>query len=263
MTQVPGHIKDRINEVVVKCIVTAQDHFHRFYDIPSVDFDCRGRKAGYARGDQYISLNPILLMENVEEYINQVIPHELAHCIDSANGDNQRPAWHMRNGRRIKRSIHGPTWKHIMRLFGLQPDRCHGMDTTNAAVRVKEKFEYQCITCKSVYKIGGVRHRKQQEYARVNNGVSMYTCNKCGRIHGGLEYINHVPAPKKAVNIIVPLSPTPPGFAEQMGVNIYERAKKIYTMYHHEGRQATLEVMTRLDIKATTASSYYAKLNRK
>lgn len=272
---VPGHLKEAIDVIVVNCIAKAERHFGRKYNAIRVEYEVRGRKGGYAMGDEYINLNPVLLVENTTEYLEQVVPHEVAHCIDSANGDNQRPEGvrFTRSGRmrRMKRSVHGPTWKRIMVLFGCDPDqRCHQMDTTNSAVRTKTKYEYQCLSCKQSIFVSSVRHNKQRRHALEHPGSSFYTCKRCGRTRGTLKFIANrgqvsfeqareasKKGPVRFTADHIPPHMLPPKVREDVGLSFQERGRKVFGMYQHLGRQLCIRKMVEIGIKDTTASTYY------
>ncbi len=241
--KIPLHIEQRIFEIVHECVKKASAHFNKGYVVPEIRFDVRGRRGGYAQRDRLINFNPILLMENQEEYFNQVVPHEVAHCIDYANGRG--------------RSIHGPSWKAIMRLFGCEPDRCHNMDTSNAAIYTRAKFEYKCTGCDRLYLVSSVRHGRQQQYNITNPGVSFYHCMTCGRDKGGLVFItNHGQANTKEVPV-QQLLPKP----EFMGSNV-ELARRIFYYGNITNRQSFITKAVAEGMKASTASTYYAQLKR-
>lgn len=274
---ISADIRKRVDAIVLICIAKAEKHFGRKYNAINVQYNVRGRKGGHAIGDNHIDLNPILFMENQEEYFTQVVPHEVAHCIDSANGDNRRAEGMAgirfnRNGRmrRAKRSIHGPTWQHIMRVFGLEPDRTHCMDTTNAAVRTKTKYEYKCVKCSKSYFVSSVRHNKQRRAALTNPGGSYYTCTRCGRREGALVFVANrgqvsfeqareasKTLPTKFTFDHIPPHKLPPKLREEVGLSNVERARKIYGMYNHLGRGVCISKMVDIGLKSTTASTYY------
>lgn len=64
----------------------------------------------------YIELSPFLMERNLNTFLSEIIPHELAHVI----------AWRI-----FKDNGHGRGWKDTMRLIGLEPVRCHNMFTKN------------------------------------------------------------------------------------------------------------------------------------
>jgi len=163
-------VYDRINE----CLGKASRHFGRVYNSPGVEFTCRGQVAGYCQGI-LLNFNPILLNENTYDFIENTVPHEVAHYVDRVNGTQTR-TW---SG---KRSVHGPSWKAIMRVFGCDPKRTHNYDTSRAQVRVKSKFEYRCQGCGHTMFLGPVRHRRIQSGQR-------YWHPPCGQTRGQLEFV--------------------------------------------------------------------------
>lgn len=269
---VPKHIQDRISKDVEKYVAIAASHFGKDYRIPAIHYDVRGRVAGYAEGVNTVRFNPILLMENLETFIARTVPHEVAHCIDSANGDNARPVglYLMRNGRRPKRSVHGPSWERIMRLFGVKDiGRCHDYDVKNAQVRVKAKFEYKCSGCQKSFFVSSVLHNKmrmgQERWGRCcgrARGRLVYAANLGQKTYQELaahtqqlqkkepldEAIKHI----KEIPIIEFRMPT-----LDLNGNISERARKIYKMYGHLGRQVAIRKMMEIGVKETTASTYF------
>jgi SprT protein len=268
---VTPQVKARVEKVVAECVQKANKHFGRQYRIPRIEYTVRGRVGGYARGEGLVNFNPVLLMENIESYMTDTVPHEVAHCIDSANGDNQLSSWEMMarlNGRRIKRQIHGDSWKRIMRMFGCDPERCHNYDVKNAAVKNKAKFEYLCQTCKKSFLVSSVLHNRMQR------GQERW-CRACGRGRGTLVFaqgLGKVPMAqaieirdnrlqkiednkrfvrgndfsKLLVNTLV-----------DPNVSIVDRARKIYGMYSNLGRGVCIRKMVEIGVKENTASTYY------
>jgi len=164
-------LQQRINNKIAACLQVANQKFNRTFPMPKVAYDCRGLKAGVAKLQLYsVHFNPIFLNENVEEMIENTVPHELAHLIDWEVYQKHQQYY----GRRM--SAHGHTWKSIMRLFGATPTRCHSYNTSNAQERVKNKFHYKCSACGHDIFMGPVRHRKAQ------NGTTYW--GKCCRQSG-------------------------------------------------------------------------------
>jgi len=157
--------KTLVIEKIKECFAIAQRRWPgETFRFPTVRFDKRGTTAGTANGIKWeLNFNMILLNENVEHFIAQTVPHEVAHLIDHQIYDSHAPRYdHI--GRRKKRSVHGRTWKMIMTILGVPADRCHNMDVSNAraARRKTEKFDYKCTGCNTVLSMGKIRHNKQQ-----------------------------------------------------------------------------------------------------
>ncbi len=268
--QVPQQVKDRALQIVTTCVAKAEAHFKRTYEPIQIYFDCRGRRGGFARGSREVHFNPVLLMENLDEYYNQVIPHEVAHCIDSANGRDTitQSAWYVMSGVRKKREVHGDNWKRIMRLFGCKPDRCHQMDTANAAVRIKAKFEYKCKNCDKSYFVSSVLHN------RMRAGSQRY-CTKCGvprgeiRYVGGLGQVSYAQARKlseqRAENVAASQAVVQTAL-KSVPVDKMAVAKDIMAMTqygYNMTRQQFIQLAVARGLKATTASTYFNQLKTK
>lgn len=107
---------------------------HRI-QIPKVRFDLRGAQAGQAihdrsTGESIIRINLLLYRENAEDFLANVIPHELCHI--------WKEQLHKRG------TEHGRAWQALMRKMGVEPRRCHQYDTTHARVRRINLYEVYC-----------------------------------------------------------------------------------------------------------------------
>lgn len=126
-------------------------------------FNLRGASAGvahyyYNSNGHKIRYNKVLLLQEGNNFIENVIPHEVAHivaqhvfgCIDT-------------------NIAHGPFWKKVMRDFGANPERCHTFDTS--ACKIKRKsYEFKC-ECKT--------HKVSSVIAKNIAHGRHYTCNTC------------------------------------------------------------------------------------
>lgn len=91
--------------------------------MPRVIFSITGTTAGKAWiGRNTIEFNPILLRDNIEEFLGRTPGHEVGHH-----------AAHAKFGHDIK--PHGYEWGKVMWALGLPAVRCHNYDTTNVARR--------------------------------------------------------------------------------------------------------------------------------
>jgi SprT protein len=137
-------------------IAQAERHFKRTFPMPSIEVSMRGKAAGKALlQSNEIKLNKILAQENPETFINEVLPHELAHLITYQIFGRVPP--------------HGKEWQSVMyKVFNLTPSRTHTMDVTSVQGK---SFEYQCLC--SLIPLSIHRHN------RVIRGESTYSCRKC------------------------------------------------------------------------------------
>lgn len=127
------------------------------YPLPKVVYQQRGTAAGTAWLEKYeIRLNPVLLTENLHAFIDEVVPHELAHLL----------VW-KRFGRVAP---HGREWKWMMEsVFGIPARRTHQFEL--GSVRSKT-FPYRC-KCQQ-HQLTIRRHN------RVLRKEAVYRCIRCG-----------------------------------------------------------------------------------
>ena len=102
-----------------------------------------------------IKFNRTLLLENSDEFIHQVVPHELAHLIVYQVFGRVKP--------------HGQEWQAVMtQLFNLPADTCHKFDVESVQGKM---FAYQC-ECQTHY-LTIRRHN------RIQRDKIAYLCRKC------------------------------------------------------------------------------------
>jgi SprT protein len=132
--------------------------------IPKLDYNLRGTPAGRGGvrfGEPFISLNKVLLMENVDTMINQTVPHEFAHVVQYTVFKNNPGTGH------------GHVWKQVMSWFNVPATRCHSYDVTNARVRNVTRYDYVCGCQGKKHQITITRVRRMQA------GTHTYRCNVC------------------------------------------------------------------------------------
>ncbi len=117
----------------------------------------RGTSAGTAWLEKNeIRLNPVLLLENQREFIDEVVPHELAHLLVWQHFGRVAP--------------HGKEWKWMMEsVLGVPARRTHRFEL--ASVR-QNTFPYRC-RCQQ-HQLTVRRHN------RVVRGEATYRCVRCG-----------------------------------------------------------------------------------
>lgn len=150
------YLKMQVQWRLKQCLQLAQQHFNRTFLFPQVNYKVRGMKAGVAYLQQNeVRFNRTLLLENPQEFIQQVVPHELAHLLVYQHFGRVKP--------------HGSEWRFMMeQVFQLPADTCHQFDVSN--VRGKT-FEYQCAC--QIHHLTARRHNKVQQQSAV------YFCRKC------------------------------------------------------------------------------------
>lgn len=149
-------LKYLANKALLKYRLVAEGYFNRQFPTPEISFKLRGKSAGKAylqKGE--IRLNPILFKENRQIFLDEVIPHELAHLIAYQLFGKVQP--------------HGKEWQHIMQdTFSLQPSTTHSLDITSVQGKT---FEYQCLC--QVHPLTIRRHNK------VQTNKALYSCRQC------------------------------------------------------------------------------------
>lgn len=129
--------------------------------VPVVHFDLKGTTAGQAFSHHRIRLNEGLMVDHWDDFINDTIPHEVAHCVvNFVFGAEVRLT---RRGKR-QRISHGEKWKSVMRAFGVDANRTHDMDVSKVrqARRTKTKYEYRCNCCGKSIPVGPKYHKDIQ-----------------------------------------------------------------------------------------------------
>ena len=135
----------------------ANARLERSYPEPKLVYQQRGTAAGTAWLESYeIRLNPVLLLENQQAFIEEVVPHELAHLLVWKHFGRVAP--------------HGKEWKWMMEsVLGVPARRTHQFEL--ASVR-KNTFAYRC-GCRE-HQLTVRRHN------RVLRGEAVYRCLHCG-----------------------------------------------------------------------------------
>ncbi|WP_123568328.1 SprT family zinc-dependent metalloprotease [Morganella morganii] len=146
------------------CMQTLRDYLARAcrvlktdYPEPELNYRQRGTTAGSACLQTWeIRLNPVLLTENGPGFIQDVVPHELAHLLVYRRFGRVAP--------------HGREWQWMMtEVLGVPAVRTHRFDVTSVRART---FIYRC-QCKTAHELTVRRHNK------VLRGESQYLCRHC------------------------------------------------------------------------------------
>ncbi len=139
-----------------QCLQLANIYFQTDFTLPTISYRVRGQKAGVAYLVQNeVRFNPILLQENAQAFIQQIVPHEIAHIIAYQKFGRVKP--------------HGKEWQQIMQVvFGLPAKVSHQFDTKNTC---GQRFAYHC-GCQ-IHQLSLQRHQK------IYCKNWRYICKKC------------------------------------------------------------------------------------
>ena len=151
----------KLDQEVERTLTIARTRFpsHSFPD-PKVKMDLTGKSAGvfYPGKQPLLKFNLSLLLNNKEDFIQETVPHEVAHYVVEVIDPNSKP--------------HGLTWRSIMRLFGIaNPQVYHNYEVSNS-VRHKRPYIYEC-PCQRHY-------FTKRRHNNVRKGTE-YICNVCKR----------------------------------------------------------------------------------
>jgi len=143
--------------VVETSFQLADAYFSTSFTVPCVTLSQRGKIAGSAHlHKNVIKLNKTLFVQNFDDFLHQVIPHEVAHLICYQKFGKVKP--------------HGIEWQCIMRsLFNLDAHVTHKFNVDDVGM---QDFAYQC-GCNKLIMLSKVRHNK------VTRGTQRYRCQSC------------------------------------------------------------------------------------
>jgi len=150
-----------LQQAVMRCLrdklALANRYLQRDYALPTILYQQRGTSAGTAWLERNeIRLNPVLLLENQQAFIDEVVPHELAHILVWQHFGRVAP--------------HGREWKWMMAtVLEVNPRRTHQFSV--ATVRANT-FPYHC-GCQT-HQLTVRRHN------RVLRKEAEYRCTRCG-----------------------------------------------------------------------------------
>lgn len=167
--EVDPTLKLLASKKIRECLRIASRKIKKDLPYEGVKFFNKSTDAGYVFASQNncVYLNHDLFRKNKKIFLDEIIPHEVAHLVSEALSPRESP--------------HGGTWKIVMRsIFNLKPERCHSMETTGVG-RITKKFLYICACQK--HEVGVTRHNKLESGKK-------FTCSKCKKELVFLRTIN-------------------------------------------------------------------------
>nr|WP_086984549.1 SprT family zinc-dependent metalloprotease [Vibrio aphrogenes] len=156
-TTIPPHIQHNIQRSLITHLTKAQQALGCSFSMPEILYNVRGKVAGKAYLRQWqIRLNPTLLLENEQAFVQEVVPHELAHLVVYHQFGRVKP--------------HGKEWQYVMgHIFNLTPTTRHNFDISSVQ---GQTFPYWC-QCRE-HQLSIRRHNK------VLRRQTQYHCTICG-----------------------------------------------------------------------------------
>ena len=237
MTYVPSDLKERVTNIVEDCCAKASQHYGRPVTYPLIQYKKRGKTAGTANYNTWVlDFNPILLTENVEDFLKRTVIHEIAHLITHTIYPYA--------------SAHGQEWKNIMVFLGAEPSRCHSYDTTNSTVSNRKKYDYMCPTCTKTLQVSSILHKRmQQGQQRFHNGC------------GNKKPIMWVNILNKAPNTQIAANSPEIQTKTKTTMTKKDKAKIIFKQVGHIKSICIFDFITKLEMSQACANTYYSNFN--
>jgi SprT protein len=119
--RIPIAIQQAVMRSLRENLAKANLKLERRYPEPTLVYQQRGTSAGTAWLEKNeIRLNPVLLLENQQAFIDEVVPHELAHLLVWKHFGRVAP--------------HGKEWKWMMEsVLGVPARRTHRLNSIRSA----------------------------------------------------------------------------------------------------------------------------------
>lgn len=132
----------------------ARELFPQYIQLPpEISFKLRGRSvAGKARGHTKVFYNVDYYLADPDDYLNDIIPHEIAHIVCAATGLGRG---------------HNYGWQRVARAIGARPERCISRELSDKAkvlvpkARQTSEYLYKTSTGHEVW-VGPVHHSRMQ-----------------------------------------------------------------------------------------------------
>lgn len=149
---------------IAECLARAEEHYGQEFDCPAPDFTLRGKRAGYVehhrRTFEFTKLrfNDSLLRQNLDDFIERTVPHEIAHIISIT-------IYHDEGGG------HGHRFREVCAVLGMIDDtQFHDYDVAEQCGRIK----HQCTGCSMVITVNRIIK------GRIRRRTHTYRCQACG-----------------------------------------------------------------------------------
>lgn len=157
LNRVPIRLHNQVIACLKRYLSIANHFFNTQFPQPLIQYKNKGGIAGSALLNQWqIQINLIMLIENQSAFIEQVIPHELAHLITYQQYGRVKP--------------HGKEWQFMMQtVFDCPANRTHGFAIP--ATTQKQRYHYRC-ECQE-YLLTTIRHN------RIQRQQVKYYCKSC------------------------------------------------------------------------------------
>jgi len=138
-------IKTAIEASVHHYVDMANEKLDAGLAYPEITYNVKGGVGGKAYGYRKVDFNMGLLVDNLSEYLNHVVPHEVAHLVVEKKFGTEYKGF-TRSGK-PRRLSHGPKFQMVMRTFGIYRSSyaSHNMDVSK--VKKTRKTTQIAVVC--------------------------------------------------------------------------------------------------------------------
>lgn len=152
--EVPHALQDRVAAKLRTGCDILNKHFSVAYPVPRVDYNVDSMAAGYATESEWlIEFNGRLLIENADQFIDEIPYHELAHLYADRVLIAAQPA-------QLHRRVHCGDWRRAMSALGADPHIYHSFDVSRYR---RQPHVYTCESCWTTHNMSHYKHKRLQE----------------------------------------------------------------------------------------------------
>lgn len=229
-----------IKEETDRCLAIAKD-LYGFEGHINYIFTLTGTTGGWAQQKDYlINLNVPLMKQYGEEFIRELVPHEIAHIVAYHVFPNEN---FIRRGGRNKRNHHGEHWQRVMIAFGRDPKRCHQFDTSKVSPRTE--YVISCTCCGREYRLSRIKPPRIDLSQRICD-----TCKTHTLVWKDTQSKTHLQPQLPASSLSVPIV--------RPGKSKIDHCYTIYVNNIGVARSAIIDLMmAEVGISKAHASTYY------
>ena len=258
---VTPELKQRINDKLKLVIARVEQKYNITVPFPTVVYALRGTTAGTANYATWtVDLNAGLLLQNVDEFIERTVPHEMAHLACHKIYPESHIREYIGGGRFSKRSPHGPKWQEIMRVMGVSDiTRTHSYDvSTVKQVKATSRINPWACPCGKQFMLS----TKMSNQLRTNPSARFHCRGRTLVELVASAPVAATPVAQKPVYAIA-AQVADKRVTEAPGSKI-EKCANLYVSYQHLGRATVIAMfINEADCTPAGASTYYATLKKR
>jgi len=153
-------LKAKVEQKTKECFAAAAKHFKTEFPDLEIRYDIKNWTGGIAyRGRNLVRYNLILLVENEKHFIENIVPHEVAHIVVNKTA-------RLEPGDKRKRIMpHGKEWKFVMtEIFKVPANPKHTYDCSSIEKNSKRKSSRRARVENALNVISSVVRRANKKF---------------------------------------------------------------------------------------------------